>query len=635
MFGIKQSINVELDNKQLSFQMQGEIFDKYMTNMKVMAKSNHDMDWSSLSFTVEGKMMNYSLLSQSLQIRVINFAKYLAQKAAKRVETCKESILLAEQRLASVTKMVEDKQSIFNEALRENQRKHSEFQRISKAYDKASLQLNSSLTQFLKVRNKNLCELQSCSYINTDACIPTVCQKEVIVNYTVPKCRKVNETLIVQDMVSKVEEEVEWVPSSIVEQRSDCGKTGKGLTTIGGIISTFGALTKRRRRSFTNLANSVSTAAGGISSTAGGIISNFGGRTSNGIFGCDNYKVMKPGTEILVKHDVTKNYLETKPVQIVRFICDEEEMKSVISGYDRPYECCKSEVSGDIKVLDPNCVSHNSQCLRNMTILAEEIEFFNDTLFGEFQTMMNKGKLATVAQLEANKAKVKFDVAAKQLELARALLKQHRFAKESVNLTTVRLREKLGLKLSGEINSLEDKALVSVDGLAFSVSMTRSSTKTRFPLTAYVRTFKDSEKAIQFSMDFENVNNSLALVSRLIVETLFGTSRSRRRRSVRQEVVVSKINGSSFPLEYQDCFFSQEAHVFFADIVESLEFTIKSKNELKEATSAGIRGLEKLPNIENSASENISGPWQEIRASFSDTIQTLKDVQINSSETIS
>lgn len=623
LFGLNQNINVTLDKKQLSFQMQGKIFSKHMANMKVVSNTAHNADWSSLIFTVEGRMTKYSLLSQSLQTKVTNIAKYLAQKAAKRVETCKKSILLAEQRVDAVKKLFEEKQFILNKALQENHRIHSKLQRIKRAYEKASLQLNSSLSQFLKVKNKQICELQSCRYINTDTCIAAVCQKEVKVNHSVPNCRKEKETIEVEVIVPKEVEEVEWVSTTITEHHSDCGQTGKVLRTIGGIAGVVGKVGSYIDPTFATIAK------------AAGFVFNFVGSIADSLFGCDDYKVKVPGPQIKVIHRVTKNFRETKTDEIDIFVC-EDKTESVISGYGRPYECCKSEEGGNIKVLDPNCVSHNSQCLRNMSILAEQIEFENNTMFGEFQDMTNKGKLATVAQLEANKAKVKVDVATKQFELVRARLNQHQFAKQSINLTTVTLREKVGLKLWEKMKSLKGKALVSVDSLAFYVTMTRSSTKRRFPITAYLSTFEGADKAIQFSMDFKNENSSLTLASRLFIETLFGTSHARRRRStmVRPEPVGSKINSSSLPLGHHECLFSQEARIFFTDIVQSLDFTINSKKELEDAMSAGLRGLEKLPFAKEDASESSSGHWQQIRASFSDTIQSLKDTRRNSSGAI-
>ena len=103
---------------------------------------------------------------------------------------------------------------------------------------------------------------------------------------------------------------------------------------------------------------------------------------------------------------------------------------------------------------------------------------------------------------------------------------------------------------------------------------------------------------------------------------------------VRPEPVGSKINSSSLPLGHHECLFSQEARIFFTDIVQSLDFTINSKKELEDAMSAGLRGLEKLPFAKEDASESSSGHWQQIRASFSDTIQSLKDTRRNSSGAI-
>ena len=611
LFAVNQHVNVTLDKRQLTFQTQGNILDKYMTNMNVVAKTSHVQDWSSLIFKVDGRMTNSSLLSQFLQNQVSNFANFLAQGATKRVERCEESILSAEQRLHSAKQLVKVKQTIFDRALREKQRKLSKFQRIRAAYGKTSVELKSSLDQFLKVKNRKLCQLLSCNYIDTDTCIPALCQEKIFVNYTVPLCRKVKEKRQVEVVVSKVVEEVEMVQTHIVEHRSSCGKTVKFLTGIGEGMTVAGGI-----------ASYVSHTIGGILSVVGVVFNGLGGIIDS-ITGCNNYRVKVRGPKVPVIHKVTKSFREYRTEEIDRYICDAQKTETVISGY-RPYECCKNENGKKIKVLDPKCVSHNRECSIKMTILAEEIQFENETFFGEFQDMMKKGKQATDAQLEANKAEIKFDVAAKQLQLARARFKQHESSREAINLPRVKLSEELGLKLGQNMKKLEGKALVFVDSLEFSVSITKSSTKTRFPLTAYVRTFEGSHKKIQFSMDFKQEDNSLALASKFIVETLFGTSHSRRRRSVRDELIMSK-NDSAFPLERHECLFSKEAHILFADIIESMDFAIISKRKLKEAMSTSIRGLQKIP-VENDNDGNTS---------YSDIIQFLKDVQINSSGAIS
>ncbi len=352
------------------------------------------------------------------------------------------------------------------------------------------------------------------------------------------------------------------------------------------------------------------------------------GALADVLFGCDNYQekvLIGYKTKI---HNVTRTKLQNKTVTFQEFKCGQPKIESIVSGYKEPRECCKN-ANGKLEVLDPNCVSHNEDCLNQMSRLNNEIRKSNETLFEEFRAMRNEGKQTIIAQLVANKARLNVDVATKQLELARARLKQNEFAKKSINLTRITQREKLGLNLGEKIKILGGKALVTVESLAFSVSMARSSTKTRFPLTANVKTFEGINKAIQVSMDFRSESDSLALASRRIVKTLFGTFHPKRRRSAGQEFLVSKTNDN----EGNECLFTYQARIFFADITESLLFAIKGKRNFEEAMSSGIRSLESLLKTDK-PDEFSSGTRQQIGESFSDIIQSLKGVQLNSSGAI-
>lgn len=615
LFGANQSVNVTLDKKQLSFQMQGKIFTKYMADMKVMAETKHAVEWKSLSFTVEGKMMNSSLLSTSLQEKVIDFAQYLAEKAAKRVQNCNKSLLLSEQRVQSAEKLVREKTHSFNKADKEKKEKDWELQNTYYKYKNSKSQLR--LKQFLTFTSNKTCDIQNCSYIVTNISIPQVCQDEVIVNYEVPDCIKEEKELEVQELIQEHRQQEETIYTYEVVPHSTCGNTiipAAALKATGVGLAALNPL------------------AGGITFAVGVLV-----ELKDVLAGCDSYlEKRRTGEKKITTHNITEIRIIPKKVKMAEFKC-EYKTESLVSGYTRPTLCSKSDVGGKAKIVHPSCVSHNLQCLSEMSSLKKKYNKLNEIFYDVFRNMSKKGELATIAQLEASKARINFDVATKQLELAQARLKQYKFAKESFNLTKVTLREKLGLNIGEQIRNLGGKVLVSIENLTFSVSMTRSSTKSRLPLTANVRTFEGSHKAIQFSIDFRRENDSLAAASKLIVENLFGTSRSRsrRRRSARQELVVPKINSDEFPLEQHDCLFSYQAHIFFADIVESLDFAVKSTKELEKTMSAGIRDFEKLTGIEENFDDSISGPQQQIRASFSDIIQSLKDVQINSSGAIS
>lgn len=434
LFGVTQSINVTLDKKQLSFQMYGEIFDKYMANMTVIANTKHALYWRSLSFTVDGTMASSSLLSKSLQARVNNYAKNLAEKAAKRVQNCEKYILLAKQKVDSTKNLVEEKSFSLNKAEMERRGKGWELQKIYNKYKSKKADLDPSLTQFVKLMNNKTCEIQNCSYIVTNTCIPAVCQEDVLVNYTVPNCRKEKRMLVKHEVVPIHKEEVEKVVVYTEVEHSTClGEKGGGIVAAGMIVmGTGGVLT-----SFNPVAGAIVAGVGGLITFLPGLIES--------MVGCDSYTVRVPAGIALVKHKVTANKIKNKTVPIDEFKCDKPRMESVISGYKTPKECCKNEVSGKIKVLDPNCISHNVGCLKNMSLLNNKIKFLNKNLFEEIRDMRNEGEQVTVAQLEANKARINYDLAKKQSELARACLEQNEFASQSINCTRVTIREKLGL----------------------------------------------------------------------------------------------------------------------------------------------------------------------------------------------
>ena len=609
LLAVSQLVKVSLNNNQLSFEMRGKIFDKYVAKMSVMAMISHTTDWSSLVFTVNGQMTNSSQLSKLLQSRVISFAKFLAERAFKQARRSNKSKLIAKERLQTARELVNRKKSILNKASLGKQEKLSEFQRKYAAYGTASEKLEFSLDQLLKVKNRKMCRFLSCNFTKLHTYIPAVCRKPLLVNYTVPVCRKVKKLLQKEVVVSKVVEETKMVQTYVVERRGDCGKSDKTLTRIGNKITLVGGLTAY-----------IQPVIGSIVQSAG-LVLKVAGKIADDIAGCDDYKVKVPGPKVLVAYNVTKNFLENRTYTIEKFVCDPPKTKTVISGY-LSRVCLKNE---SIKVLDPKCVSHNTNCSFDMADLATEIEFKNDTMFGDFQNMVAKGKHATRAQLESNKAEIKFDSAVRQLELARARLHQREFARKAINLNKVKEREKLGLKLGKNMEKLSKKPLIYVESLAFSVAMTSSSSKTRFPLTVHVRTFQGSHKAIRFSMDFDDEDGSLALASKRIVKELFGTSHSKRRRSLKEELINSKRIEIDFSVERHECYLSKEAHILFSDIVESMDFAIKSEKEVEKALSSGIGGM-----------ENISSEYKnDGNSSNSDIIFSYGDAQLKSSEELS
>lgn len=95
-------------------------------------------------------------------------------------------------------------------------------------------------------------------------------------------------------------------------------------------------------------------------------------------------------------------------------------------------------------------------------------------------------------------------------------------------------------------------------------------------------------------MDFNNEEDLLVLVLKFIVEVFFGIFNLKRCRLLKEEFINFKRNGIDFLVERYECFFFKEVNIFFVDIVEFMDFFIKSKREVEKVLFLGIRGMEEF-----------------------------------------
>ena len=137
LFGVSQLSNVSLFKEQLSFELKGQIFNKHMANMMVVADTNHVAEWSSLLFIVNGRIEHSSQLSKSLQEKVTDFADYLARKALKNVQNVENSLQRAKQRVYLTRRIVKEKEQRLERALELKQRKYLRFQQINSGLRKS------------------------------------------------------------------------------------------------------------------------------------------------------------------------------------------------------------------------------------------------------------------------------------------------------------------------------------------------------------------------------------------------------------------------------------------------------------------------------------------------------------------
>ena len=610
LFNISQALKVSLQNETLSFELQGKIFQKHFSNLKVKASTKNVEDWSALRFFVKGRLPNMSQLSKFLQAKVTDLIKYLADKAVNKVRNAENSLLEAKRRMTSAETLVRRKHLIFKSIQRKKLRKYAKLQRAINGHREAKMNLNSSLVRFLQQKNKEMCEYQNCSYIDTGACLPTACLRPIVVNYSVPSCEKKTESYFVSKIETKEEEEIEWVPTYSTVHHSNCGKRGKIISAAADVFSTVGSVFGRPvlRR-----------VAAGLKVLSGGI---------DALSGCDSYIEKVRGPDRMIRHKVL--WHEQKPYEMKKdmYYC-KDVLKSVTSGYSRPYQCCHD--AAKIQVLDLECVSENKQCHRNMTHLRRVIQSEQGQLVPHFESLTSKTQRVLIAQLEMSKAKAEFDFAHNQLKLARANLKQHEHAKNAINVTIVKSREQLGLKLSQKLQNANGKPLVTVHAITFSISITKRSLKTRFPVTATLKTVAGTGKDefLEFPMDFTKEDRSLTIASRRIVEKLFGSNPSRRRRSVRDYPSSSRedtLHERSLSWEQHECLFSLEAHVYFSDVVDAVELFVRDSKELEAGVMASLRGIEKL---RLDGSDNENGPLEEIQSTFDDTLKSIRQMFLN------
>lgn len=623
LLGISQALNVTLQKEKLWFEMQGEIFQKHLANVKVIADTNDVEDWSALQFFVYGNLTNTSQLSKLLQTKITNFVKYLAEKASRMVQNVENSLLQANQRISKANASVYETHSLLRDAENEMQRKSKKLRDISKTYRREKVSFNSSLLQHLQLENKQICEYKNCRYIDTNTCIPTVCQKPVVVNNTFTKCDQKMERYYVKEVKTIKVEEIERIQTSVVKHHSDCGK-GESISDAGTVIaSTGGAISSLGLPGI-----------GGVM-TVVGLGTKIFGELYTGLFGCDSYSEKVPGPVVNKKHEVLKHVMTEKEVQRVVYDC-KTKTESLISSYSRSYECCSEEIRGKIQVLDSECVTYNLRCEQNMRDLRNELSDEQGILERYFNDMTKKAKKVVVAQLEMSKAKAGVTVANNKLKIARAALKQYEYAKDSIDIKTVRSRERLGLKFAQKLKRSNGKPLVTVDAIKFSFPMAQRSRTTRFPITVFLRTLERTDKLeFSFPMDFKNEDRSLTIASRLIIKDLFETPPSRRRRSIRKDPIssiVGRLHGTILSLGQRECLFSEDAHVYFSDVIDSVRLFINSRKELEMGMVASLRDLSKFSLHGDS---HDYGPLEEIQSTFNDTLQSIKKVYLNELSTTS
>ena len=568
LLGLSQLTNATLDKTRLSLKVKGDIFKRYPTQMNIVVEIEDNENWDSLVYLVEGKMSKSSPLTDYFQEKINKCAFGLAESAQRRIQNADTAIRDAKNKIKEAEKLLRKKQTALKIASNKLKDKEKALTLKRVTYAQTKLRLNSTLMPYLNLKNGTVCELKNCKYVETDTCIPKVCRKSVNTTYSVPNCiEKVEQ---IKRKILRVEEKKATFtykePDEYLVVHPDDGwfKIGR------------------------------------------------------------DWKVTKvEGKWVTESYTQRKLVPAEESIKVQRYVCGKPKTVSIVSGHDSPYQCCNDDVGEKVKILDRQCVIYNSDCINNNTEFYLELRNENYTLFQKFQDMTEKGKQVNLAQMEVNLARTQVHLATNQVELAGAFLQEQKYAEDSINLTSIKMQEQLGLKLAAKMNGLRNNKLVSVESLSFSTSMT-STTKTLLPFVASVETAEGKSKFIEFPIDFKRVEFSLTSASKIVIEKLFGTTNSRDKRSTRigtVDVTTSVDTGERM------CFFSYQANTFFLDITESFEFLLKTTKELFYGISSSLSAFD---SNNNHSGEKISSPSQQLLRSFRGMIKSLRARYANS-----
>ena len=559
LLGLSQLVNATLDRTQLSVQVKGDIFRQFSAEMKIVVRIKETNDWNLLVYLVEGKMIKTSRLPSLFQQEINKYIQFTAENAQKRIQKAENATRVAKTKTKEAEKLLERKQITINLLSEKLKQKMDVLKQRQVKYAQAKLQFNSTVMQYKNLRKTTICEMKNCNR-ETKACIPNVCRKEIKTSYFVPDCREKVEKITVRS-VKEIMEEAEY--SYKEPDRYNVSKPSPGWL------------------------NDWSTT-----------------------------KVK--GKTVKVKYTKITNKVEEEIVKTKTFECaNSPKQETVVSGYESPYQCCNNNIN--VPILDQLCVIHNSECENNMTEFIQDVERKQNNesaLFEHYQLMTDTERQLSLAQMEVNIARTKVNIASNQVELARAFLQEHQYVEDFLNVTKIKIQEKLGLQLATKMNSYGVSALVSVESLSFNTSMT-SATKTLLPFVATVQTVQGEIRLIEFPMDFKRVNYSIASAAKLLLKTLYGKSNSRKKRSTRIESVDDTFGVDSAK---RMCLFSHEANAFLKDIIESLDFLLNTTKELFQGMSSSLSEF----NSHNKHSREKPSPSQQLLDSFRAMMQSLK-----------
>ena len=594
LLGLKKNVNITLAGNKLSFSILGPIFGKFDALLNVKSDVGNILDWNSMMLTVEGKMNKTSRLYNLLKLMIINETSVAATEATRRLTNAEAAFNNDKKKVALVRDILKSKRVAVEELKVKKDRASNDLRLALLKYHFAKVRFNTTFYRRENVSNL-VCEIQECNYTCLHGCVvPDLCQDTLNISYLERQCNTVEKPVtieVVQQTTKKRSFEVQTY------KRIYTGNC-RSRPSLGRVLSYAydGA----------ELGSLMGPGAGFVGAVIGGIVGIF----YEEIVGCSNTYERVPDRPRRVEYN--HKIFEAKAVEkIIKEVkCTGHKEKTKPGGFGPPYQCCKL-YGCQTKVIDPQCVINNEECLLSMTQLKFTLGAMNATLLHEFASMRSYVDNVKKATFSYEKARVCHEGAVTLLKQMEAYMKQQLSAVEVTNASMHHVRKivDFGLEIAQAMNSSHNKEVVDINDLQFSVSVTSEGPR-KIVVQTNARAVGGLSTPVSFLVDFDKVERSVRAASETIIKTLFRDKRSRRKRSIPDDSSNSSHILHSSLIDYSyACLFANKTHLYLRYILQSLSDIISSAKGLKVKLSSGMYDLERLYQFMNVSNSISDVPW--------------------------
>ena len=606
VLGIKKNVTVSMNERELSFDVWGNIFGGLDALLIVNAQIENVENWNSILLAVEGKMNRSSRLHTLLQNKIVNDSKILAKEATQRLANAQVAFHAAQKKLSSAKEVFKLKESTVEDLRIEKEKADNARREALLRYDLNKVRFNNTLNRFHHLESA-VCEIKDCNYtcLVNGCAVPDLCQDLQNITFIETQCDIVEKVVMVEKVEASEERRSFQVPTYKVIYTGDCKSDfySVGEQIAGQIGGAVGSAVG------TSIGGAIGGPIGGlIGGAIGGVI---GGAIGSALFGgCDDTYETVNGEPRTVEY--YEKVFETKLVDTVveKVECSRQTERTKPGGYGPPYRCCKQR-GCETKLLDPQCISTNNECEHSLNQLKFILDLRNRSLLREFLLLRNAANEMKITTFSYEKARLRYEKAITLLKQVEAHINQQSSAVEITNASLVRVRRivDLGLKIAEALNASDGKEVVDLEELKFSLFVPSEGIR-KISFQSNARTVSGKRATIRFLVDFDQVERSITSASKSITANLFSGGNSRRKRSIAEVISENSTNSvySSFTDYQYACLFMNKTHQYFKNMFDSLGDLITSVKGLNFNLSSGLRELEILTQtvVNSSLSQNVS-----------------------------